>query len=30
MTVAARKRSYDATQRNLEMQKTPSNPYGSQ
>jgi hypothetical protein len=30
MTAAAKKRNYDATQRNLEMQKTPSNPYGSQ
>jgi len=28
MTAAAKKRNYDATQRNLEMQKTPSNPYG--
>lgn len=30
ITAAAKKRNYDRTQRNLEMQKTPSNPYGSQ
>ncbi|MFZ9310786.1 MAG: hypothetical protein ACO24O_04710 [Arenimonas sp.] len=30
LTMAAKKRNYDRTQRNLEMQKTPSNPYGSQ
>lgn len=30
MTAAAKKRNYDVTQRNLQMQKTPSNPYGSQ
>jgi hypothetical protein len=30
MTTLAKKRNYDATQRNLKMQKTPSNPYGSQ